>query len=121
MYKETSGDKPLENMSLSELQAEVEMLKKNLVDSPNIESQVRLSVAMALIYQMKSHDLYMYEQRQAQSFPKLKGKSGKVWFVPPKNQSLPPRVFYVGRSGKICSAALEDMEKDLEGATVLDS
>ncbi|QGG49295.1 hypothetical protein [Heliorestis convoluta] len=101
------------NMSLEELQAEAERLESTCRESGNMESQIRLSVVRAVIYQQSCQKIYEAERRMAVTYEKAKGKSGRVWYVPPKTESHPTRVFYMGRSGKINSASFNDMLGDI--------
>lgn len=106
----------MENVSLEELKAEAACLKSVYEETKDMEAQVRLSVVMAAIYQHTNQNIYDVERKMAETYPKAKGSSGKTWLVPPKSDSHPTRVFYMGRSGKINSATIQDMLGDLGGA-----
>ncbi|KAB2952527.1 hypothetical protein F9B85_07620 [Heliorestis acidaminivorans] len=104
------------SMSLEELEVEAIRLESKCRTSGDMESQIRLSVVRAAMYQRSSQKIYEAERRMAETYKRAKGKSGKVWYVPPKSESQPTRVFYMGRSGKINSANINDMLGDLEEA-----
>ncbi|WP_170291728.1 hypothetical protein [Heliobacterium mobile] len=113
--EETVLQQELLMMPIEDLKAEAARLREEYAATKDMETQVRLSVAMAALYYRDRQSEYEKERKLAETFAKVKGTSGKTWFVPPKSETHRTRVYYIGRSGKMNSTSIDEMRNDLGG------